>query len=253
MEPNDALRLKAAEQLNSFLSDCGIEKYQDKKILEIGFKNGLFLDECRKAKLIPTGIEIKEEFYENVKHNLPDLDILLYDGNTFPFPDESFDFVVSFEVMEHVTSIERIFDECIRVLKPGGIMHHICPNYHSFYEGHYKIIWMPFLNKTLGRLYLKILRRYSQYYEHLNLVKPNNVKKALELHSGKIEIVSLGRNEFLRKFTPAQIEKVTQKTVKGFLKLIFRLPFAKNLCLKLISSLNLYYPVTIIAKKKDHD
>jgi SAM-dependent methyltransferase len=43
-----------------------------------------------------------------------------YDGVTLPFPDASFDHVVSFEVFEHVFNIEQILTEISRVLRPGG-------------------------------------------------------------------------------------------------------------------------------------
>ena len=45
-----------------------------------------------------------------------------YDGVTFPFESDSFDSLVSFEVMEHVDDIEVFFSEIVRVLKPGGKM-----------------------------------------------------------------------------------------------------------------------------------
>lgn len=43
-----------------------------------------------------------------------------YDGTTFPFAPNSFDSLVSFEVLEHVKNPDVIINEIIRVLKPGG-------------------------------------------------------------------------------------------------------------------------------------
>src|SRR4029453_11883343 len=38
------------------------------------------------------------------------------------FPDAAFDFILSFEVFEHIPEFERGFAECARCLKPGGKM-----------------------------------------------------------------------------------------------------------------------------------
>lgn len=249
MEKEIALQQKTHNQLESFLAECGIEDAQNRRILEIGFKNGRFLNECRKAGLIPTGIEINREYYEKVKAEYPDLDVFLYDGRIFPVPDESFDFAVSYQVLEHVKSIEHIFSECIRVLKPGGIMYHVCPNYFSFYEGHYRVIWLPFFNKALGRLYLKLLGRYNAGYETLNLINPKHVGRALERYRNDLTVISLGRKEFINKFSPEQIEKVDQKLLQKILKLLLRFPVVKRWILEFISRASFYYPMTIIAAK----
>ena len=184
-----------------------------------------------------------------VKSKYPDLNVLLCDGRTIPLPDESFDFVVSYQVLEHVTSIERVFNECVRILKPGGIMYHVCPNYFSFYEGHFKVIWLPFLNKTLGRLYLKLLRRYTPLYETLNIIKPKAVAKTLQRYHNDITIISLGRSEFVNKFNKEQIEKVNQKLLQKILKSMFRMTLIKKWMLEFISWARFYYPITIIAVK----
>lgn len=53
---------------------------------------------------------------EVVHANYPEFNIL-----NLPFPDESFDFVLSDQVFEHVEgNPQRAFDECLRVLKKGG-------------------------------------------------------------------------------------------------------------------------------------
>lgn len=43
-----------------------------------------------------------------------------YDGKTLPFPDDYFDNVLSFQVLEHVENIEDTLAEIFRVCKSGG-------------------------------------------------------------------------------------------------------------------------------------
>jgi 2-polyprenyl-3-methyl-5-hydroxy-6-metoxy-1,4-benzoquinol methylase len=249
METEAELRQKGLAQLKSFLAECDIKDYRGRKIFEIGFRNGLFIDECRREGLLPTGLEINREYVEEVKTKFPNMDILWYDGGTFPVPDASYDFVVSFQVLEHVNSTEHIIDESIRILKAGGIMYHVAPNYHSFYEGHYKVIWLPFLNKTLGRYYVKMLRLDGPYYELLNIIKPYGVERILRRRGSDITVLSLGRREFINNFNAEQIEKVNQKLLKKALRMLLGLTFLKNCFLWFISQANLYYPIIIIARK----
>jgi len=44
-----------------------------------------------------------------------------YDGEKLPFPDNSFDSIVCFEVFEHVFNIDVLCEELSRVLKPKGL------------------------------------------------------------------------------------------------------------------------------------
>jgi SAM-dependent methyltransferase len=248
-EQEKALREKAKEQLDTFLGDCKIQDFRGKRILEVGFKNGIFLDECYKAGLSPVGLEVVKAFCDETSRQFPHLELVLYDGGTFPVPDASFDFVVSFQVLEHVRSIEHIFSECIRVLRPGGIMYHVFPNYKSFYEGHYAIMWLPFLNKPLGRLYLKLLGRDTAEFDDINPTKPRAVIRVLNRYEDRIKILSMGRAEFISRFTRGQIDKINQKFLRMVLKGILAVPPLKIVMLYLIAYTNFYYPITVIAKR----
>lgn len=64
------------------------------------------------------------------------------DGN-IPFDDESFDYVLSNQVMEHVTDLDKVLSEIHRVLKPGGKVLSLFPDKGVWREGHCGI---PFLH-----------------------------------------------------------------------------------------------------------
>ena len=127
-------------------------------------------------------------------------------------------------------------------------MYHVCPNYHSFYEGHYNIIWLPFLNKTAGRLYLKLLGRLTPYFESLNLIKPKLAARTLKKYNN-ITVISLGRREFVNNFNEEQIDKVGQKFLRKILKFLLRLPLLKKAAFGFLVVTNLYYPITVIVRK----
>lgn len=56
---------------------------------------------------------------EGHSHKDENIDVM-YDGKKIPFPDNTFDSILSSEVFEHIFNLEEILDELNRVLKPGG-------------------------------------------------------------------------------------------------------------------------------------
>lgn len=93
---------------------------------------------CGKMLLVPNSDERGVEYVNCdpiVVGNGIDM-VGLYD---WPYPDESFDAVVSFSVLEHVSEPARIVAEIYRVLKPGGVTWNrfsFLEHYHP-YPGHY--------------------------------------------------------------------------------------------------------------------
>jgi len=53
--------------------------------------------------------------------------VIDYDGTRLPLPDASVDVVFSSNVLEHVSSIGPLLDECRRVLANGGLAVHVLP------------------------------------------------------------------------------------------------------------------------------
>ena len=59
---------------------------------------------------------------------VPNLEFRQADCAALPFPDGSFDAVVSFETLEHIAAQEAFLDEVRRVLRPAGLLILSCPN-----------------------------------------------------------------------------------------------------------------------------
>lgn len=74
-----------------------------------------------------------------------------------PFEDESFDFVISTSVLEHVQNKNEVFMEMNRVLKKGGMGLHLYPSkWYLPYEPHVYIPFMNFLWPRCPRWYLSV-------------------------------------------------------------------------------------------------
>ena len=57
-------------------------------------------------------------------------------GENLPFDDESLDFIISTDVFEHVKDLELVLEECYRVLKKGGKLCVVFPQYFQPLEAH---------------------------------------------------------------------------------------------------------------------
>lgn len=95
-----------------------------------------------------------------------------------PFPDGTFDVVYCFSAIEHVESVEESVAEMVRVTRRGGLIYVHTPNAWSWYEGHYKLLWVPFLPASLGRLYLRARGRPSGYLATLRRLTPGTMRRA---------------------------------------------------------------------------
>jgi cyclopropane fatty-acyl-phospholipid synthase-like methyltransferase len=99
-------------------------------VLEIGPGRGEFAMECQNRKLNYTGIEPSNE----LRKNLEDAGIKVIDQVVPPIhlENEKFDLIHSYDFVEHLGDYEqamRFFQEAFRVLKPGGHVSVIAPNY----------------------------------------------------------------------------------------------------------------------------
>ena len=133
-----------------------------KRVLEIGSGLGSFNIVCQQNGGDCYGIE-PDSMKVGVALDLLDdagvpRNLLRSVGEHLPFGDATFDLVVSFQVLEHTQIPEKVLQETVRVLKPGGYIHFVVPNYNSFWEGHYGIIWLPQFPRSLAKILFEVCR-----------------------------------------------------------------------------------------------
>ncbi len=100
-------------------------------------------------------------------------------AESIPLPSDSFDLVYCFTVLEHVSDVTQSIDEMLRVCKPDGFVFIETPNYVFPWEGHYKIMLVPFAPKWMQRIYLRLRGRYTPFFESINFVTERQINKIL--------------------------------------------------------------------------
>jgi SAM-dependent methyltransferase len=86
------------------------------KILDVGCGNCPFKFLVDDAHATYVGIDV-ENTADFDYHNS---DKIVFDGENIPFENESFDYILSTEVLEHIENPEKIIREMYRVLKMNG-------------------------------------------------------------------------------------------------------------------------------------
>lgn len=162
---NDSLNSEDSrfQELNKYIQDLS-----NKKILDMSSGCGSFVIQGLLKGYDVHGIEPEDwkqqlidlKFSENNYPNEWRTNIQQGIGEKLPFENEAFDAFNSWQTFEHVQNVQECLNELKRVLKPGGkgIIH--CPSYMTFYEGHYRMFWLPMLgNTSFGKFYVKLMGR----------------------------------------------------------------------------------------------
>lgn len=104
------------------------------------------------------------------QHNIPRERFQQAVAEKIPHPDESFDFVYCYTVLEHVQDVAASIDEMLRVCKTGGLVHIQTPDYRFPYEPHYKIDRPAFSPRWLTALRLRLNGRSPAFLNTVNFV-----------------------------------------------------------------------------------
>lgn len=248
---------RAQEHYKEMIAALGPQK--GKKLLEIGSGYNLFLALCLKDGIKAYGVEpANTEFYkftlkigsqvlkrEGFKTNIVKKGF----GEKLPYQDNTFDLVVSFYTLEHVASVKKVIEEATRVLKPGGIHYHVVPNYGSFWEGHYGIFWIPYISKTMAKLYVQLLDKSPKLLDEITFVSQFSLEK--DLRGLPLEVKEWGNKEFARKLQNFDLLDInTLISAKKILKVIKFLQLT-TLIILLAKLTKSQTPIVLVARKNN--
>ena len=88
------------------------------KILEVGCGSGRLYDIIKRGMAISyTGLDMSSAMLKIFKERHPDVPLALGDATKLPFPNNSFDVVICFEVIRHLMDYQAVIAELYRVAK----------------------------------------------------------------------------------------------------------------------------------------
>ena len=189
---------RAVEQIEVLQKYTPLE-LENLKILEVGSSFGTFQSYVASKDSHVFGIEpsldaikIGQAGWENLPNPTQVVNSI---GENLPFASESFDLVYSSNVLEHVQEPNLVIRESLRVLKVGGYLQFVFPNYGSIWDGHYSLPWIPYAPYWLGKFYVRMFGRAPYYVDTLQLLNIFTVRRILAEHPN-IEILSMGSEMF---------------------------------------------------------
>lgn len=165
--------------LSEFIKDVGDPR--DKNILDVGFGNGIMLLEFARAGAKPFGLETEAALLsmaeDRFKTENKTVVLRIYDGKTFPFADNTFDYAYSTSVLEHMSYPQEVITEIARTLVPGGKFYLSFPNRYAPKESHtglWGISWMP---RPLAQFFLRLFRSSPLEDWNLHFISYFKLKK----------------------------------------------------------------------------
>lgn len=170
--------LKNKTYFSSFIhKDCGL-------ILEIGCGSGIFINNVTQEIV---GMDVNFPTLRNIKRDKPRQMLVQADARHLPFKNNSFDFIMSFSVLEHIREPQLVLDEIYRVSMKKGLV-------TAQVDDRIPIIYDP-INAFMKGLFDKKIDGYGMYgLGHCSVL---NTRQWLQLLSnsgfGQIKVLSTNR------------------------------------------------------------
>jgi SAM-dependent methyltransferase len=209
---------KVHDQMDLFCKTISLDKclLEGKTLLEVGSGFGIFVAVTRRDyRMESYGIEPASEGFDTSYSICRDV-LTCYDldpdivrdakGENLPFDSNSIDFIFSSSVLEHVQDPERVLKEAVRVLKPGGYLQFVIPNYAAVFDGHYGIPWIPYMGRRLGKIWVRLHGRDPHFVDTLQFTNYFKVRRWVRKMSD-VEVITYGEGIFRERMLNIRIKE----------------------------------------------
>lgn len=112
-----------------------VDHCRDRDVLEAGAGEGYGADLIADVARRVIGLDYDESSVAHIRARYPRIEMLHGNLAALPLPDASVDVVVNFQVIEHLWDQGQFVAECLRVLRPGGVLLMSTPNRITFTPG----------------------------------------------------------------------------------------------------------------------
>ncbi len=209
-------------------------------LLDVGCATGDFLAELAAQEgWLVVGVETSAPAVKYAKEQVG-LDVLVSTLNQASFPDESFDVLTMWDVLEHVYDPCTVLDEVARLLRPGGIFVVNHPNLDSLDRRLFGRFWAGFelprhlylfptklLEDLMGQRGFQQMERICLYGSHA--ATSTSLKFLIQYFGGSRSLGEL--------FTRVALSKVARILLVPYFKIIDALKIGSN--------------VTVVFRKQD--
>jgi ubiquinone/menaquinone biosynthesis C-methylase UbiE len=176
-------------QINlQFLQETNLLKASE-KILEIGCGTGGLVNDLSKKGFDIIGIDISQEAIAFGIKKFKDIKLSVQAAEQLPYPDGSFNVVLSFDLFEHIARVDRHVSEVYRILVDDGYYLLQTPNKYSsaFYSTY-------------------VCKSFKWRRAHPSLHSPGQLKRRLKKHGfKKIDFVKMNT---INEFTMAKFKQL---------------------------------------------
>lgn len=170
--------------------------WRDKEVLDLGCAGGFMSEALAMRGANVTGIDPAYRVVEIAREHADRGQLSIkYDvgvGESLPYSSQTFDLVVCVDVLEHVADLDKVINEIVRVLKPGGYL---------AYDTINRNFLASFATVTLAEKVLRILPPGT--HDPDLFIKPSELHSLM--HGAGLEpepIVGLGPIGFDKRFDP---------------------------------------------------
>lgn len=186
-----------------------VELKKGMKILDLGCGYGYFVTFLRKKGYSAYGCDVDEASVEVAK-KLLEINKLnqnfVVKNNDFklPYPNEHFDFINLNYVLVYSKDHGRLFKEIKRILKKGGKVYLITPNYQCCYDVNYGLLLIPWLPRFFNKFYLRLMgKKDLSFFDTFNFTTKRGMEKIFKkfkFHFGNIGLKKWHEEIYADKF-----------------------------------------------------